>query len=416
MTNTWTGKSESRYVEFKQSWRTTRSDTTGHCTYALEGTDCKFHIQVNDEPSNIKVRLENIETPNNANGSWINLGWEHDGIKYFIMSGKQGAFSSSNPPSDWMHQNIKTLGPRTLSHICMPGTHDAGMGEITWSDNIPTTIIDVFTQTQSRKIFDQLQYGSRYFDIRPEISSGETWTGHYGDGKLGARGQKMSSIIDDINNFTANNKELIILNFSHAKQTDADFRDYNQDDWNKLMEELLRINNRSIQTGPLKDDLSLLRLDQFISDRAAVVIVIEASSNITLDAHPDQGFYLPAQLNIRNEYSNTDDCVNMVHQQIQKLETHADGNDKRMFLLSWTLTQQAPDVNIKDFGSILKILKQVAGMKSIRQMAYSANKALLTDLFPRCSVKAFPNIVYIDYMENNNYAALAMAINQRYGH
>lgn len=397
-------------MEFKQSIFTTRTDTSGSCSYTLDGTGCKFHVQVNDQPSRIKVRLENIETPNNSDGEWIDLGWQHDGAVYFVLSGQQGSFSSSNPPIDWMHQNMNTLGSKTLSQVCMPGSHDAGMGEITWSDHFPTEIIELFTQTQSRTIFSQLQCGSRYLDIRPEISSGETWTGHY-QGKLGARGQKMSSIIDDVNNFTATNKELLILNFSHAVQTDDDFRDYNQNDWNKLMGELLAIKNRFINTGPLKNDLSLLRMDQFIADRAAVVLVIEDDS-CSLDAYPDHGFYHRDQLNVFNQYSNTDDCVQMVFKQIDQLKKHADGPDKSLFLLSWTLTQQLQfDFNDID---IVKLLRQVRGLKSIQTMAYSANKALMTDLLPHCSRKAFPNIIYIDYIDSGNYTALAMAINHLY--
>ncbi|KIX04927.1 uncharacterized protein Z518_05798 [Rhinocladiella mackenziei CBS 650.93] len=414
------GDIASVYIQFKQTIGTVRSDTSGFCNYALKGTQARsFRIEVKDAPSNLKVQLQNIQTPNNPKGSWIQLGWRHDGVVSFILSGKEGSFSSSNPPHDWMQQNLRTLGPRPLHKICMPGTHDAGMGEITHTDVIPADIMADFAQTQSLTIIGQLEMGSRYFDIRPEISGGENWTGHY-TGKLGARGQKMSSIIDDINTFTQKCAELIILNLSHSLQTDQGWREYDQAEWNALFAELIRLNYRFILTGSEAKDLSLLPLSRFIgSGHAAVVIVVEAPSHINLSAYGDKGFYLPSQLNVYNEYSNTNDCVEMVQDQVQKMENFMKSSDKRLFLISWTLTQQPPDVTPEDFlppntlVGLGKIAQWKIDNKTIRILAYSANKALLTDLLPHVSQAAFPNIVYIDYMEIKDYVALAMAINDR---
>lgn len=318
-----------------------------------------------------------------------------------------------------MQQNLRTLGSRPLHKICFPGTHDAGMGEITHVDIIPKDIMADFAQTQSLKILGQMEMGSRYFDIRPEISGGAHWTGHYTD-KLGARGQKMSSIIDDINTFTEHCAELIILNLSHSLQSDDDWREYNQSEWNSLFEELLRLNHRFVISGPEAQDLSLLPLSRFIgSGNAAVIIVVEVPRAINLNIFADKGFYLPGQLNVYNEYSNTNDCVEMVQDQIRKMQDHMLSSDKRLFLISWTLTQQAPEVTAEDFlppntlQGLSKLAEWKMKNKTIRALAYSANKALLTDLFPYTSQTAFPNVVYIDYLENRNYVSLAMAINDR---
>jgi hypothetical protein len=414
------------YVEFKQTITTTRSDTSGYCNYSLQGCPgCSIRIEVTDAPSNLKVQLQNLETPNNASGGWIPLGWQHDGIVCFVLSGKKGTFSSSNPPRDWMQQNLGTLGSRPLYQICMPGTHDAGMGDITHVDVIPKDIMAAFTQTQSLTILGQLQMGSRYFDIRPEISGGQYWTGHYSGGSshLGARGQKMSSIVDDVNQFTQMCAELIILNMSHSLQSDEDWREFTQAEWTALYKELTRLDHRfAISAKPDAGNLSLLTLSTFIgAGKAAVVVVIEAPGNITLGTYgADQGFYLPAQLNVYNEYSNTNDCVEMVQDQLQKMRNFMPSSDKRLFLISWTLTQQEPDFSVKDFtppNTLLVGLDKVAKWeqqnKTIRLLAYSANKALLTDLLPATGKQAFPNIVYIDFMENRNYVAVAMAINDQ---
>ncbi|KAK7903360.1 hypothetical protein LTR67_001379 [Exophiala xenobiotica] len=414
------GTNVSVFVEFKQSLGTTRSDTSGHCTFALKGTEgCAIRVEAKDDPSRIQVHLLNIETPNNTSGSCIQLGWQHDGAIHFVLSGKQGCFSSSNPPRDWMQQNLRTLGGRPLHKICMLGTHDAGMGILSHTDVIPKDIMALFTQTQSLKVLGQLEMGSRYFDIRPHISGGVYWTGHY-SGKLGARGQKMSSIINDINHFTEKCAELIILNMSHSLQSDKGWREFTQSEWNSLFAELTLLKHRFVVTGPDTNDLSLLPLSRFIgSGTAAVLIVVEAPSHITLGNYRDKGFYLPSQLNVYNEYSNTSDCVGMVQDQLQKMQNFMHTSDKRLFLISWTLTQQPPEFTQEDFlppntlNGFDKLNDWQQHNKTIRQLAYSANKALWKDLLPNTSHVAFPNIMYIDFMESRNYVALAMAINDK---
>ena len=222
------GTVASIYLEFKRTITTIRSDTNATCNFDLKGTkNCAFRIEVTDSPPSIDVQIQNFQTLNNPARSWIRLGWQHDGVVCFILSGKEGSFSSSNPPRDWMQQNLHTLGARPLHKICLPGTHDAGMGKITHSDIVPKHIIADFTQTQSLKVAGQLHMGSRYFDVRPDLSGGAHWTGHY-TGHYRARGQKMSSIIDDINTFTEHCAELIIINLSHSLNSDDGWRKYNQ--------------------------------------------------------------------------------------------------------------------------------------------------------------------------------------------
>ncbi|KAJ9607686.1 hypothetical protein H2200_007764 [Cladophialophora chaetospira] len=408
------------YLEFKRTPATTRSDTNATCNFDLKGTkNCAIRIEVTDSPPSIDVQIQNFDTPNNPGRSWLQLGWQHDGVVCFILSGKEDCFSSSNPPRDWMQQNLQKLGPRPLHKICLPGTHDAGMGKITHADIIPKDIIADFTQTQSLKIAGQLQMGSRYFDIRPDLSSGAHWTGHY-TGHYGARGQKMSSVIDDINTFTEYCAELIIINLSHSLNSDDGWRKYNQKEWNSLFRELLRLNHRFLVTESESQDLSLLPLSRFIgSKHAAVVIVVEAPSDITLGTYVDKGFYLPDQLNVYNVFTNTSDCPHMVHDQLQKMQNHMVAGDKRLFLISWTLTQQAPKVSPEalrppnTFEGLSKLLLWKCQNKTIRELAYTANKALCAQLFPRTGPAAFPNVVYIDFMENRDCAALAMAINDK---
>lgn len=408
------------YIEFQQNKGTSRTKTNGYCLYKFKKTrSSAIHIEAEDQPSNITVRLQHFDTPNNPGGSYLPLGWQHDGTIYFVLSGVEGQYSSSNPPRDWMQQNLSKLGERALHKICMPGTHEAGMGILSHSEALPKDLMAHFTQTQSLKILGQLEMGSRYFDIRPCIYGGEFWTGHY-DGRLGARGQKISSIVKDINNFTAQCAELIILNLSHGLHFDKGWRQLTQAEWSRLLVELMDLEHRFITSGHEEHNLSLLPLSRFIGEgKAAVVVVVDGPEYVKLSGFHNKGFYLPSQLDIFQDYSCTDDCVKMVQDQVQKMRNHMRTSDKRLFLVSWTLTQQPPNLTRDDLTSpnklqsldVLDIWQQ--NNKSVRELAYSANKALWKDLLPNTSHVAFPNIVYIDFMESREYVALVMAINDK---
>ncbi|RKK64672.1 hypothetical protein BFJ69_g16629 [Fusarium oxysporum] len=405
------GTVSSNYVEFKQGLFVERSDTRGITAYTLEGTDCSFRIHVSDAPSKIWVELVSLEAVNNPRGSSIQLGWRHDGIVNFILSGKPGSFHTTNPPVGWMHQNLATLGPRPLSQICMLGSHDSGMSFVSHSD-IPSGLIDDYVLCQATPVHGQLAYGARYFDVRPQISGGGFWTGHY-TGKIGARGESLASIISGVNSFLSQYPELVILNFSHTLQTDVggDWRTFNDDEWRRLLGELLKLENRYVVQDEKKaQDLSLIPLEDFIGNgRGAVVCVVE-NEGLDMRDFKNKGFYKPSQLNVYNQYSNTDDAVVMVSDQINKMKGHMPTKDKQLFLLSWTLTQQAPswNGNLVDFAT-----KVVAFLKPIRVLAYTCNKELVTRLLPVVNNTSFPNVVYIDYVDNSDYTALVVAVNDK---
>ncbi|KAF4332718.1 variant-surface-glyco phospholipase c [Fusarium beomiforme] len=404
------GTVSSNYVEFNQGLFVERSDTRGITAYTLEGTDCSFRIHVSDAPSRIWVELVSLEAVNNPRGSSIQLGWRHDGIVSFILSGKQGSFHTTNPPVGWMHQNLATLGPRPLSQICMLGSHDSGMSFVSHSD-IPSGLIDDYVLCQATPVHGQLAYGARYFDIRPQISGGGFWTGHY-TGKIGARGESLASIISGVNSFLSQYPELVILNFSHTLQTDVggDWRKFNDDEWRRLLGELLKLENRYVVQDEKAQDLSLIPLEDFIGKgRGAVVCVVE-NEGLDMREFRNEGFYKPSQLNVYNQYSNTDDAVVMVNDQIKKMKGHMPTKSKQLFLLSWTLTQQAPswNGNLVDFAT-----KVVAFLKPIRVLAYTCNKELVTRLLPVVNNTSFPNVIYIDYVDNSDYTALVVAVNDK---
>jgi hypothetical protein len=309
-----------------------------------------------------------------------------------------------------MQQNRKTLGQRPLSQICILGTHDSGMSLISHCD-IPGGVIDPYVLCQSTGIQGQLAHGARYFDIRPQYSGGELWTGHY-TGKVGGRGESISSIISAVNEFTKKNAELIIINFSHSLQSDTDdWREFNKKEWHALMKELLKLEHLYIVQDKSKaNDLSLLKLDDFIGNGKAAVVCVMEQWDLDIGEYAHKGFYKLSQLNIRNEYSNKDDTGVMVNDQIEKMKGHMAAKEKRLFLLSWTLTQQAPnwDGDVKNF-----VKTAPRSLKPIKHLARSCNKELFTRLLPEVGAKSFPNVVYIDYLDSQDYVALVVAINDK---
>jgi hypothetical protein len=69
----------------------------------------------------------------------------------------------------------------------------------------------------------------------------------------GINGEYLSDIVDEINGFTANNGELIILHISHAYNTDEGYRDMNNDEFNKVFDILEGLTHRC---GGMDGDLT----------------------------------------------------------------------------------------------------------------------------------------------------------------
>ncbi|KAK0637689.1 hypothetical protein DIS24_g10547 [Lasiodiplodia hormozganensis] len=290
---------------------------------------------------------------------------------------------------------------------------------------VTANIMDSALLCQSKNIYGQLVDGPRYLDIRPVISDGSFWTGHYTKVEglwLGGVGQKISSIVDDVNNFTATHKELVIVNLSHAMNTDAgitSYRDLEQGEWDLLFQEFSRIQDRYIaKSANDAANLTSNTLNDFIgSSKAAVIIVVDAN-NIKLGSFEHQGFFTTNEVSVQDEYSNTDDAVTMINGQLGKLGKLLSSFSPKLFLLSWTLTPQMTNFG---WGAVAnELVKRTplglfwnspSSKASVKDMAYSANKSLSTDCLPHCHPANLPNILYVDFLEGSDYAALAMAIN-----
>ncbi|KAF9815981.1 hypothetical protein IEO21_04308 [Rhodonia placenta] len=393
--------SVSIYVEWVGDIFEDVNDDSGDATYILSGTSYSFQIQARWRF--LQVQLQTMATVGNAQGSTIGLGWKHNGVIPFILSGSEGGFSSSNPPSAWMQSNIARLGPHPLRHLCIPGSHDSGMYRLTGGTAFSNTSNTI---TQTFSIGDQLNRGVRYFDCRPVLSGRQYVSGHYSDlahplGWQGGNGEFFVDIVSQINNFTNSNKELIIFNLSHDRNTSAgrDYKAFNQEEWDNLFELLMGINHLYVASNPDTVDLTLLPLGEFIGNgEAAVVVIIQPDDNtVTLGNYANLGFYTYAQLDAYNSYSNTEHNDEMSRDQLQKMREVRTDPDAQWFLLSWTLTLNAASA--------------VTGVPTILELAQKAAASLYTDVYSACTPATYPNILYLDAWQSSDPTALAMAIN-----
>lgn len=306
--------------------------------------------------------------------------------------------SKSATYPNWMQDNLALLGDKALADICITGSHDAGMYKRTVGGTVGA--FDCNTLTQSYRVLDQLKYGARYFDIRPCIATGGSYySGHYSETLgfwLGANGESIADIIDDVNLFTDSYNELIILNLSHAKNTNNGYNDLNQQEWDALFD-ILKTNLKCLFSIP-GDQPNLIAnttLNTFIGEGSAAVVVI-VDADIELGTYANQGFYPIESLNTVNEYSDTHHFSKMMDDQINKMNTYADD----YFLLSWTLTQDADEaVGCKEglADSIIDLSKKAAkGLPQLLEYVTAANK---------------PNILYIDNVGACDYVSIVTQIN-----
>lgn len=334
----------------------------------------------------------------------IDLNWTPDSYagSVFMLAGMtdDAILTSADMPSDWMHQNLASLGCQPLRRLCMPGSHDTGMSELTGGTLLVT---QEDTLTQWVNIADQLDAGFRYFDIRPVIASGQFSTGHYSEvlGKwVGGNGQDIASLVSQVNNFLAHNNELVILDLSHMFNTDDNWRTLNADEFIRLLGQLQGIQH--LYSGP-NEDLSALPLNHFIQDGPSVIVLVSDGS-VNLPSPVPTGFFPSSALNIFNQYSNTDDPNKMKSDQLSKLAANRKTRDDPMFLLAWTLS------------TVLDI-RQLAN--TAHASLFDKSKGSLWDTIYTNRATSYPNILSIDGIgaaasdpaSGRNVAALSMAIN-----
>lgn len=122
-----------------------------------------------------------------------------------------------------MRDNLSWLKDYPIGQILsMPGSHDAGMYKVN-SNTSRANAEGLLTQTNH--VLDQLKFGARWFDIRAYAVGNEFYCGNFAHagayGWHGGTGEYIFDVIDDVNRFTRDNKELIILRITPLANADG---------------------------------------------------------------------------------------------------------------------------------------------------------------------------------------------------
>ncbi|KAF7357555.1 Variant-surface-glycoprotein phospholipase C [Mycena sanguinolenta] len=434
------GTCDTSYVEFTQSITTNRSNTQGSVSYTVGDTGCMVSFRATDVPPTIKVRIDGFSTDSLAAGTWLDIHFKHDGPCTFVLFGAQNAFHCTPIGTAWMTTFMPMLQNLTLQQLCVPGSHDAGMSELHSEgslNGILKVVAGSMIQAQTLSIYDQLVQGSRFFDIRPVlVADGKYWTGHFSsssEGEVGSFGQSMDDVISDINKFLLANSELVIVNLSHAYDATNNWSDLTGAQWTTLLKYMVTElqNLCTVKVESYKEPLIGTMVKDLMGgdgSSASVIIRLDIKGMMPDPSLLGQGVFSQANFPLFNSYSNTDDKMTMIVDQIHKLRNYEkiDGAVvDQLHLVSWTLTpnpsafaeQKIPQVrDIAELGPIWgSIVADATGdatqADSIKALAHEANMALYQCILPVASKTSFPNVLLIDWYSDSNPAALAMAIN-----
>jgi hypothetical protein len=235
----------------------------------------------------------------------------------------------------WMQDRLATLGNTPLSGLVLPASHDSGMYKG------GTAILG---KTQDLSIYGQLDYGVRWFDLRPK------WTGssrkfviYHGV----ITGPDLSEVLADTKRFFAQkgSRELAILKLSH-------FDNIDDNTYVQLTDQIeAALGPWLVKTIPAGKRLADVTLNEYVRNGPALLVVVDGDYAID---KPRPGFWVyrdwdasdPAvgELRVFDKYSDKTDFDKMKADQFDKFESYKGKCEKDpnvpcdLFLLSWTLT------------------------------------------------------------------------------
>ncbi len=298
------------------------------------------------------------------------------------------AVSKAADGSRWMEDHLDSWGKRPLRRWVLPASHDSAMYESGWVKSLG--------QTQTLSIYEQLKYGIRFFDLRPQWSGGEICLYH---GPV--VGPKLTDLLDDVRRFCREpHHELIILKFSRYESfSDKVFR--------RMVEEITeRLDLWLHKSLPKDRRLADVPLRDVLIEKSVVWVVCDGGYplvNRTPDiwvyrdwsaADPEQG-----DLRVYDRYADSTDYERMKADQLGKFARY-DGKCIRrpdlpcdLFLLSWTLT---PATGVRAYSELpnRKLAENIRELKSPNRFG------------------CVPNLLYADYVESAHLLDVALEMNE----
>ncbi|KAI5304401.1 hypothetical protein KEM56_006537, partial [Ascosphaera pollenicola] len=120
-------------------------DTRGTATYEIDCKDCStrsFQVEATTSGKKMaeKYSLDGLTASHKDSGSTTSsaLLVQRGGSRAYnlVITGSDQLnryYTSIDPPVAWMHETLDILGERKLKHVCMLGSHDAGMSKVNGS-------------------------------------------------------------------------------------------------------------------------------------------------------------------------------------------------------------------------------------------------------------------------------------------
>ncbi|KAF7177443.1 hypothetical protein CNMCM7691_005696 [Aspergillus felis] len=423
---------ESLQIEYQFKDDETRVDDKGEVKYEIEGTNKTFQVWARVEESDprnnvlhLRVQYDNLNTQDKPEGGSLELpqrvgeGGGHRSIPWVLTGSESyGYWSSASPPIGWMGSIMDVIGPRKLKHVCMPGSHDAGMYKL---DGKTTGANEGNTLTQSLNFYNQLRRGSRYFDVRPVVANadGDYYCGHYSPvARLmqGGNGERLSELVKQTNQFMRENPHEVVIYYlshdmdiNHARgpPRDGAYTPFTLRQWNEVFDIFAKLNNKCPR---LDGDLTDMTINEL---KGCVLVIVEAKAG-----RQNEGIY-PADPHFSRHdgYSSTIDLRIMNGEQLADMRKGRDireGSGKEQFwVLSWTLTPNSG--TITSIGTI-----ELATSYSYDSIFWNA--------YYEFTPFSFPNVLYMDAIgfaegvaskdqdvlwkgSNGELTAMAMAVN-----
>jgi hypothetical protein len=313
---------------------------------------------------------------------------------------------NSVSPSDWMGE---LPNKTTLNKLVIPGSHDAGMSQV--SHCTYTSIMSPIVKTQSNNIEEQANFGSRYFDLRIDYDHGQLVTYHRDDDGTGCNGEELQTIMNGLVDFlNSHPTETIILKFSHTRN-DVNATLKQDEITQKVVDLLSTYENHFYHENSQKNQaLANQELGEF---RGKIIAVFDNEYSSLIK---DSSYLLEYNeysgsadgLSVYDEYSGTNDFQAMEEDQLNKLASYMGFGKDRLFLLSWTLTPQSPEIDwkycIENTGECYEILNKL----SVKTLADTANGGLISAMEENLEKddSLLPNIVYIDFLNKEIGASI----------
>jgi len=306
----------------------------------------------------------------------------------------------------WMQHHLPVVGDLPVSQLCMPASHDAGTYRLGYHTSFGTES-NVLTQTCS--ISDQLELGVRYFDIRPALTSPEPgqgpgrWAaGHYtgeAEGKIGwqgGNGVEIEEVIGQINNFTRERAELVIVEISHIYRVFIDnpisstARGPDNAEQHNLLDLLGKLERRfTVEDGVKDKPIHEYTLRQFVGKgHAAVVVLID-----DIGDHAEiykRGFW-PFRMSNGAEYFNPPKT-------------------------SITRTQDTGDAVLSTFGSLLSTVGSFLHVgsnsngSSVLSLAEQEQEKRFPWVLSEYAAGSYPGFIALDRIQNLDLLTLCLAV------